>query len=300
MVIGAQKCGTSALHYYLDLHPEVSMSTPKELSFFLDQGDFEPGPYVADDEKSLVTGTRNWSRGVDWYAGHFDGGARIRGESTPGYTSPWFPGVARRMAETVPDARLAYIVRDPVERAVSHYIHNRESGREWRSLEDALARTDNVYVGRSSYATALRPFLERYPRDRVLVLRQEDLLHDRRETMRRVFAWAGVKDFWDARMERERQPSGRKGRRHRLLDRVRRSRASAPFYRLPQDVKWVVERISYAKGSAERPDLAPELRERVIERLEPEVAEFEQLTGLSFPDWRRAGPAPPRERTRPR
>jgi hypothetical protein len=61
IVIGAQKCGTSVLHYYLSLHPEVSMSRPKELNFFIEE--------------------RNWPRGVDWYKQQFDADARVRGEA---------------------------------------------------------------------------------------------------------------------------------------------------------------------------------------------------------------------------
>src|SRR6187399_2211355 len=57
IVIGAQKCGTSGLHYYLSLHPEIWMSRPKELNFFLEE--------------------RNWPRGVDWYRDHFDPDARV-------------------------------------------------------------------------------------------------------------------------------------------------------------------------------------------------------------------------------
>src|ERR687894_2292944 len=67
IVIGAQKCGTSVLHYYLSLHPEVSMSRPKELNFFIEE--------------------RNWPRGLDWYKSQFDGDARVRGEASPNYTA---------------------------------------------------------------------------------------------------------------------------------------------------------------------------------------------------------------------
>src|SRR6059058_6332030 len=67
IVIGAQKCGTSGLHYYLSLHPEVSMSRPKELNFFIVE--------------------RNWPRGTEWYAAHFEPRAIVRGESSPNYTA---------------------------------------------------------------------------------------------------------------------------------------------------------------------------------------------------------------------
>src|ERR671915_243608 len=74
VIIGAQKCGTSVLHYYLGLHPEVSMSKPKELNFFIEE--------------------RNWPRGVEWYRGHFDPEARVRGEASPNYSAfPQHDGV---------------------------------------------------------------------------------------------------------------------------------------------------------------------------------------------------------------
>ena len=302
VVIGAQKCGTSALHYYLDLHPEVQMSSPKELCFFLSDEDFDPGPFFAEPgELELARGERNWSRGRGWYESHFRPGAPVRGEATPAYASPWFPRVAELMAETVPDARLIFLVRDPIERIVSHYLQHRGSGREWRSLPEAVARPDNVYVGRSRYASALRPFQQRYPRERILILRQEDLLLRRRQTLRQAFRFLGVaEDFWSPRMERERHPSARKGWRYRTATRLARSRIAMPFYRLPQEAKWVLERISYAPTRAERPLLGDQLRARLLEQLEPEIASIERLTGWDLSLWRGRGPPAPRERSRRR
>src|SRR5947208_13622101 len=93
VVIGAQKCGTSGLHYYLSLHPEISMSKPKELNFFIAE--------------------RNYPRGLDWYRAHFDPTAKVRGESSPNYTAyPLHVGVPERMHSIVPDAKLLYLVRD--------------------------------------------------------------------------------------------------------------------------------------------------------------------------------------------
>ena len=63
IVIGAQKCGTSTLHYYLGFHPEISASRPKELNFFIEG--------------------RGWERGVDWYRSHFDPTKPVRLESSP-------------------------------------------------------------------------------------------------------------------------------------------------------------------------------------------------------------------------
>ena len=104
IVIGAAKCGTTSLHAYLDEHPEIAMSREKELHFFVDR--------------------KNWGRGIEWYEAQFDASAPVRGESSPGYSAyPLYEGVAERMARVVPDAKLVYLVRDPVERVVSHYTH---------------------------------------------------------------------------------------------------------------------------------------------------------------------------------
>jgi hypothetical protein len=97
IVVGAQKCGTSGLHFYLGHHPEIAMSSPKELNFFVVE--------------------RNWSRGLDWYRGHFDPEAAVRGESSPNYTTyPHHLGIPERMHEAVPGAKLIFLVRDPLER----------------------------------------------------------------------------------------------------------------------------------------------------------------------------------------
>jgi len=111
VVVGAMKCGTTALHGFLDRHPEIAMSDPKELNFF-----FGPAAGSGDDAP-WAEGNRH--RGVGWYRHQFPVAAPVRGESSPGYTSPSEPHVAARMAALIPGARLVYLVRDPVERAVS-------------------------------------------------------------------------------------------------------------------------------------------------------------------------------------
>jgi hypothetical protein len=263
IVIGAQKCGTSALHYYLGLHPEVQMSSPKELCFFIAPEDFDPDPFVSDPrERALIAIDWNWPRGIDWYAGHFSPEATVRGESSPQYTGPWHRGVAARMAEAIPGA---------------------------------VGRPGSPYLERTRYASVLRPFLDAYPRSRVLLLRHEDLLHARRETMRRVFRFAGVDElFWSPKMERRRQPSDRKGRRFSLATRLAGSRLAAPLYRLPQEAKWALERVAYARTPTERPAVDDRLRAWLLEELEPEIRGLEELTGWDLAGWRARSPAPSR------
>ena len=182
VVIGAMKCGTTSLHAYLDAHPDVGMSRLKELNFFF-------GPEDAG----------NWHRGVDWYAGQFDLAGAVRGESSPGYTSPSHPEVAARMAALLPSARLLYAVRDPVRRALSQYGHHRREGTEPRPLAEALLDPASQYLSRGRYLERLEPFLATGAFDgRITVIAQEEMETGLGATMRRLFGVLGVDpDRWD-------------------------------------------------------------------------------------------------------
>jgi hypothetical protein len=235
IVIGAQKCGTTSLHNYLGLHPEISMSQPKELNFFVEE--------------------HNWGRGLAWYEPHFEGTARVRGESSPSYTNyPEYRGVAERMAEIVPDARLIYVVGDPLKRIVSHYIHHRAGGGTRQAIDAELGDLrGSVFVAHSLYYAQLRRYLRVFPASSILVIPQEELLHDRLATLQRVFRFLGVSDAF-----------------------------SSPDFDL-------LHHPSAGKRADGRPIPVPKLegrlRHRLIERLKPDVDRLRAHTGLAFESW---------------
>lgn len=182
IVIGAMKCGTSSLHQYLDAHPNIAMTKKKEVDFFIDR--------------------KNWNKGQAWYEAQFDElinqGSKIKivGESSPNYTMfPTFDGVPKRMAAMVPEAKLIYVVRDPIERIKSHYQHQWYDGRKHRALEQILQTPErNHYVTTSSYFRQIEQFLKFYRADQVLVVSVEQLKHARDETMQKVFQFLQVDD----------------------------------------------------------------------------------------------------------
>lgn len=192
--IGAMKAGTSALHRYLDAHPDVAMARAKEVNFFF-------GTEPTDTDASW-SARGNWWRGRDWYREQFAADGRVTGEISPGYTSPDHPHVAERLASVVPTARLVYLVRDPLERAVSQYRHHVRDGAETRPLAEALLDEDSQYVARSRYHERVRPFLEVFPAEQLLVVTQEDLDEDRRATLHRVHRHVGVTPWWHDRLDR--------------------------------------------------------------------------------------------------
>jgi hypothetical protein len=271
VVIGGLKCGTTSLHHYLNLHPQVQMSRPKELNFF-----------VAE---------LNWPLGRDWYASHFRAGPPVRGESSPHYTNrPRFDGVAARMAATVPETRLIYMVRDPIDRMLSHYLHNVGGGYEDRPLPEALGDPHTAYVDRSRYFFQLEPYLDAFEPDRIMVVSREELLRDRAQTMRRVFGFLGVdEDFTSDQFEREWETgTAKRSGRFRVMDRAVRlpglRTLDRNFDRLPEPLRWRVERIVHDpdSGAAPKPELPVELRVRLVELLRPDVERLERFAERRF------------------
>ncbi len=270
IVIGAQKCGTSGLHYYLSLHPEVSMSNPKELNFFIAE--------------------RNYPRGLEWYSRHFDPAASCRGESSPNYTAyPQHLGVPERMAAVVPDARLVYIVRDPIERITAHWIHNYAKRREKGDLRATLLHRNTSYVTRSKYHMQLARYLEHFAEEQILVLDQRDLRDERMPTLRRLFEFAGVDPaFEHPKFEQERHSTSRKKRATRLGMRVQRTSRTRFGRRVPRRAWLALDRalplskpISKPDGGAVTDALGPE----ATEVLHEDAERLRAQTGRDFAHW---------------
>ncbi len=190
LVVGAMKCGTTAMHDLLAQHPEISMAPGKEVNYFYgpeQQPATDPGTWWRDGQ---------WHRGPEWYASLFDPQTPVRGESSPGYTAPGHPEVAVRIAALLPDVRLVYLVRDPVDRAVSQWRHHRREGTERRPVDEAIIDRDSQYLARSRYHERIAPFLQHFAREQLLVVAQEDLLSDRSGTLRRVYQHVGADPDW--------------------------------------------------------------------------------------------------------
>jgi hypothetical protein len=267
IVIGAQKCGTSVLHYYLSLHPEVSMSKPKELNFFIEE--------------------RNWPRGVDWYKAQFDAGARVRGEASPNYTAyPQHDGVPERIHSVVPDAKLIYMIRDPLERIAAHWVHNYAKRREKGTLAETLVHPNTSYVTRSMYAMQLERFLTHYPKEQVLVFQQSELRHQRMQTLRTIFEFIGVDpEFNHPRFEQERHQTSGKTRATRLavrLEKLGRGRRGRMF---PQNFWLLLDDRLPLRRTIKRPNVRAALPAETLAELRADAERLRELTGRDFSNW---------------
>ncbi|MGA8454562.1 MAG: sulfotransferase domain-containing protein [Streptosporangiaceae bacterium] len=272
-VIGAMKAGTVSLGHYLDEHPNVFLGRGGRFN--------EPNYFIAE---------QNWPRGRDWYESLFDraDGAAAIGECSPSYT--WahvYHGVPERMAQVVPQARLVYVVRDPAARMQSMYMHQVSAGRERRRAEVALL--DDRYLGPSRYGFQLAAFLDHFDRRQVLVIASEVLRDRPREALSAVFSHLAV-DPAAVNLERQRQD-------HRSIDKPvprlhdlewlpRRQVKLHPRWR-PDQRTGLARLVTTRRARVEDSVISQELRDRLAERLAPDLRRFEYLLGHEIPGhWR--------------
>ncbi len=272
LIIGAMKSGTSSLYQYVRSHPQVFMPGQKELQFF---------------------GTVDWRQHLVWYEEQFEGadGAVAVGEASTNYTKhPEIPDVPAQIAEVLPDVRLVYLVRHPIERARSQYLHAVLMGRESGPVEAALRETPR-YLDFSRYAMQIERYLEHFPRERLLVALTEDLKRDRLATVRRVFDFLEVDptwvppnlddDFYRTEERRERRPALLRVRRLPGYEAV----VGAAPLRLRQRLWKLVEGVAASRVDPARAVISDQLRLELEERLREDVRRLRSYLGNGFDGW---------------
>ncbi|MDX6617137.1 MAG: hypothetical protein QOD60_2228, partial [Solirubrobacterales bacterium] len=278
-VIGAGQSGTTSLHRYLYLHPEVHVPLLKEPNFFCAPED-GPWPFGRIAERSE-------------YEELYAASEPMRGDCSPSYSQhPLRGGVPGRIAELIPEARHVYVVRDPIERIRAHYVHDVSSVGEERPLPDLLADLENPmnpYVVGSSYATQLEQYREHFPTDRILVVDSNDLHDHRGPTLAEIFAFLGVDpDFTSPGFDEEHNVGSTKRGYAERYAAARDSRLGEAWRRAVPDrlrrpVTNAVRRAS--APSVERPAIEGRLRDALILKLTPEVERLRELTGKKFESW---------------
>lgn len=194
VIIGTQRGGTTSLHAYLRAHPDIQTPAKKEIHFLTDR----------------------FERGAEWYIGQFPSVVPVGtlvGEATP--YALFHPLAPQRLLDVAPGARIIALLRNPVERAYSHYLHERARGHESLSFEDAVATEPErmhrleeqlangellvsdvhkraSYLARGRYARQLERWLSVFPREQILTLRSEDLYTNPAATTEQVTDFLGL------------------------------------------------------------------------------------------------------------
>jgi hypothetical protein len=197
LIVGAQRSGTTSLFNYLVQHPDVRSPLGKEIHYF----------------------DLHYARGIRWYRGRFPFSHRLRGGSLTIDASPYYlfhPLAPARAAQLLPDVKLVAVLRNPVDRAFSHYQHEVRDGRESLSFEEAIDRESErlageeerlqrepgyysynhhrySYTRRGRYLEQLRRWVDHYPRASLLVLQSERLFREPAAVSAALYDFLGLR-----------------------------------------------------------------------------------------------------------
>lgn len=206
IIIGAQRCGTTSLYDYLSHHPQIIPSPVKELFYFDDY----------------------YTRPIEWYKSFFPTkkeqeklerdlvASVITGEASPSYF--FHPYAAKRIKETLPQIKLILVLRDPIERAYSHYNHIKRLNREPLSFEEAIEkeqeritpdieklakdefykadqRRDYSYLTRGYYAKQLKEWFKHFPKEQLLIVQSEEFYKNTPRVYNEIVEYLGLNSY---------------------------------------------------------------------------------------------------------
>ena len=253
-MVGAPKTGTSSFFKYLSGHPEIFLPAVKELHYF-------SYPEVSDTYYDIPFVTSESE-----YLDLFD---NRRNEKAAGDLSPSYlfrTEAAERIRRFQPEARIIISLRNPVERAISHYLMDVRLGYQKRPLAEFMQRTEEnrlfyeQYIEVGMYSRQIQAYLEKFGPENVLILLYDDLVRDRHAYLREIFRHLGVDQHVAIDMRVHNAFSmPRSGFIRRLIQTGAAKRISS---RLPDSLKRGIKSVTHSR---ERPDLSPD---------EPQLAEI--------------------------
>ena len=259
------KCATTTLHAQLAAQRGIFLTDK------LDEPDF-----FSDDER--------YARGSDWYRTLFQEAAAgdLTGDVSTGYTKlPTDPGTVERMQKDVPDARFVYLMRHPVDRLVSHFIHDWSVGRISVSIDEAVA-THRPLVDYGRYAMQLRPYLDAFGSDRVLPVFFERFVTESQNEFERVcrfIGYSGTPQWIDEQGRANASNVRMRG------SRLRDSFVSFPGLRtvqrrlVPQGLR---DRVKALWSIKDRPELSEDIERRLIEEFDADLAKLGSWLGIDL------------------
>lgn len=194
VIVGAMKAGTSNLRKILIQHPDVSMSN-QEIGYFSNE--------------------ESYAKGVEWYKAFFKDlpDTKWIGEKSPNYY--FYPGAAKRIHELIPNAKLIFILRDPISRAYSDYWFSIYRGRELLSFKKAVAlelkgKRKSIYrqyLKRSSYLEQIREYLEFFPPENILALSFKKMKANPQAAANECFDFLGLDTLEITQTEEAKNPT---------------------------------------------------------------------------------------------
>ena len=270
---GAQKSGTTSLHYYLVQHKSIFM------------------PIGERQETHFFDVEHNYDKGFEWYLARFTGHEQeqIMGQTSPLYL--YVEQVPERIHQHLPDVKLIFILRHPVDRAYSHYWHVWKKNREKLSFREAIKHEEErikkdfwhkrnfSYLSRGRYITQIQRFVHYFPMSQMLFIIFEDFKDEPNSTLKRCFEFLQVENNLEIDISENYHPTYIP--KSRLLKKVFKNRVtlSLPFY---DSIEKLHQRINLRKGY---PKMDPKIRARLIEFFYDDNQELESLLNINLSHW---------------
>jgi hypothetical protein len=285
-IVGAPKAGTTSLYAYLAQHPQVFMPAVKEPQFF---AQIEP----SDEFRYLVESIGDRSGYLRLY--RKAGSYAAVGDASPSYL--WHPEVPARIKRVVPDARIIIALRDPIERAHSHYLAEFREGAEHLPFHAAL-RSDlrrsrkgpgisHMYVELGQYAVQVKRYVESFGTERVHVLLFDDLRRSAHEALGSICRFLGLDAVRANRIDTGRVHNGFTEPRWQWTRRISGRRWARRLGQtvVPRSVgSFIFDRILNKPGA--KPRIDPRARDLLRPIYEPEIRELEAMLGKRLPELR--------------
>jgi hypothetical protein len=270
ILIGAMKCGTTSLrHNLLRKHPDV---------------------YMPATEARFFAYNENYQKGFDWYLSWFDD---AKNEKAVGESSGFYAwdshnsATAQRVAEHLPDAKILYMVRHPIERIVSHWGWEISNGRALGSINEAVERFPRL-IEMSLYWRQLSAYRDHFPDEQIKVLFLEDLKNDQHEFLRQCGNFLGV-DADAFNREAAATPMNRTEDRRTDTRTLMQIRQWSGFWKLkdhvPQWLKTPVRRLLRTDGKV-YPQWDEQVLRRVRERVVPDAERLLDYCGKPADFWK--------------
>ena len=268
IIIGATNAGTTSLYHYLGAHPDVIPSSIKEPSFFKTDKDF--------------------NKGLDWYKSLFEGVGKFAFEATTNYTKRHlYPGIPERMHSVLPDIKLIYLIRDPIERTITHYVSQYKMRWESRTFSEVIKDPDSHIVLTSKYFYQIQAFLDYYSKDQIMIVDSARLKKDTSSLVSDVFEFLGIppyqdKDLFEKKFNKS-QNKKQITKLHSVLNNKIKNHEIHEFIRVSS--KPFRDFIATFKKPVERPRLTEEDREILERELKPDADKMRKFSGLDFSHW---------------
>jgi hypothetical protein len=290
LIIGAMKAGTTALYSYLKQHPEIYMSPVKEPNFFAFES--ERLNFSAPQDKKGINRTSITS--IDSYRALFLG---VTSEKAIGEASHWYlysPKAPGRIQHHVPKMKLIVVLRDPVERAYSQFLHFIRDGQEpltdfARALQEEETRIRNNwafgrYASRGFYHAQLIRYFDAFDRSQIKIYLYEDFRDDPNGVLPDTFRFLGVNEAFVPEMSVRPNVSGVPNNRalHALLTKPERIKAILKPYLSPKVLRFA---RALRDRNLAKPQLAQEERRQMVEVYREDILQLQDLIGRDLSKW---------------